>query len=125
MTGPGLPVVATRGGALPEIVVHGETGFLVDRGDPDGLSSAIATLLANPALRARMGAAGRERVKQLFTWDRCVDRLNQLHELTRSGPDHVRFGISSPLATAGRITNASSARVTLGNPPIPTKSPAP
>jgi glycosyltransferase involved in cell wall biosynthesis len=121
----GLPVVATRGGALPEIVVHGETGFLVDRGDADALSSAIATLLANPALRARMGAAGRERVKQLFTWERCVDRLNRLYELTRPGPDHVRFGISSPLTTAGRITNASSARVTLGKSPIPTNSPAP
>jgi glycosyltransferase involved in cell wall biosynthesis len=121
----GLPVVATRGGALPEIVVHGETGFLVDRGDADGLSAAIATLLANPALRARMGAAGRERVKQLFTWDRCVDQLNRLYELTRPGPDHVRFGISSPLTTAGRITNASSARVTLGKSAIPTNSPAP
>lgn len=121
----GLPVVATRGGALPEIVVHGETGFLVDRGDADGLSAAIATLLANPALRARMGAAGRERVRQLFTWERCIERLNRLYELTRMGSDHVRFGMSSPLTTGGRITNASSARVTFGKSSIPTRSPAP
>jgi glycosyltransferase involved in cell wall biosynthesis len=75
----GLPVVATRGGALPEIVVDGETGFLVDRGDAAALNSAIATLLRNPDLRARMGAAGRERVRKLFTWDRCVTRLQELY----------------------------------------------
>jgi glycosyltransferase involved in cell wall biosynthesis len=121
----GLPVVATRGGALPEIVVHGETGFLVDRGDAEGLSSAISTLLANPGLRARMGAAGRERVQQLFTWEHCVERLNRLYELARARPDHTRLGISSPLATAGRATNASSALVTCENSPIPTRSPAP
>jgi glycosyltransferase involved in cell wall biosynthesis len=78
----GLPVVATRGGALPEIVVEGETGFLVERGDVQGLRSAIARLLANPALRAKMGAAGRQRVKKLFTWDHCVDRLQQLYALS-------------------------------------------
>jgi glycosyltransferase involved in cell wall biosynthesis len=75
----GLPVVATRGGALPEVVVDGETGFLVDRGDAAGLNTAIATLLRNPDLRARMGAAGRERVRKLFTWDRCVTRLQELY----------------------------------------------
>jgi glycosyltransferase involved in cell wall biosynthesis len=75
----GLPVVATRGGALPEIVVEGETGFLVERGDPEGLGATIAKLLADPGLRARMGAAGRERVRKLFTWDRCVSRLNELY----------------------------------------------
>jgi glycosyltransferase involved in cell wall biosynthesis len=123
----GLPVVATRGGALPEIVVHGETGFLVDRGDTEGLRNAISTLLANPALRARMGAAGRERVRNLFTWEHCVLRLNQLYALAteRTGSDdQVRFGISSPVTTAGRSTNAPSALVTCGKSPIPTRSPA-
>jgi len=83
----GLPVVATRGGALPEVVVDGETGFLVDRGDPDALSAAISKLLANPLLRARMGAAGRERVRALFTWEHCVSRLNELYGLAaRTAP---------------------------------------
>lgn len=76
----GLPVVATRGGALPEVVVDGETGILVERGDAEGLAAAIGTLLANPALRARMGAAGRRRVQQLFTWDRSVARLQSLYD---------------------------------------------
>jgi len=81
----GLPVVATRGGALPEVVVDGETGILVDRGDTDGLAAAIETLLGNPDLRARMGAAGRRRVQQLFTWDRSVERLEALYGGARNG----------------------------------------
>lgn len=76
----GLPVVATRAGALPEVVVDGETGFLVERGDSEALAAAIAQLLADPALRERMGAAGRERVRRLFTWDRSVARLEELYE---------------------------------------------
>lgn len=75
----GLPVVATRGGALPEVVVEGETGFLVERGDSEGLAAAIGKLLADPNLRQRMGAAGRRRVQQLFTWDRSVARLEELY----------------------------------------------
>lgn len=79
----GLPVVATRGGALPEVVVDGETGILVERGDSEGLAAAIAKLLADPHLRQRMGAAGRKRVRQLFTWDRSVARLEELYGTAR------------------------------------------
>ena len=81
----GLPVVATRSGALPEVVLDGETGILVERGDAEGLARAIRTLLANPALRARMGAAGRRRVQQLFTWDRSVARLESLYDRALHG----------------------------------------
>jgi glycosyltransferase involved in cell wall biosynthesis len=66
----GLPVVATRSGALPEIVVDGETGLLVDRGDVDGLAQALLELLEDSGERARMGAAGRARVLDHFNWDR-------------------------------------------------------
>jgi glycosyltransferase involved in cell wall biosynthesis len=123
----GLPVVATRGGALPEIVVHGETGFLVERGDVEGLSKAISTLVVNPALRARMGAAGRARVREMFTWEHCVYRLNQLYALSteRTGSDQFLLGMSNPRTTAGRATNASSALVTCANSAMPTSSPAP
>jgi glycosyltransferase involved in cell wall biosynthesis len=81
----GLPVVATRAGALPEIVVDGETGILVERGDSEGLAAAIARLLSDGHLRERMGAAGRERVRQLFTWDRNVARLEELYESVVQG----------------------------------------
>jgi glycosyltransferase involved in cell wall biosynthesis len=76
----GLPVVATRAGALPEVVVDGETGILIERGDSDGLAAAISRLLADPHLRQRMGNAGRERVKRLFTWERSVTRLQELYD---------------------------------------------
>ena len=81
----GLPVVATRGGAFPEVVVDGETGILVERGDSEGLAAAIAKLLADPHLRQRMGAAGRKRVRQLFTWDRSVARLEELYDGVLAG----------------------------------------
>jgi glycosyltransferase involved in cell wall biosynthesis len=76
----GLPVIATKGGAASEIVVHGETGLLVERGDVSALSMAIGTLLDDPQLRLRMGNAGRDRAARLFTWDRVVSLLTRLYE---------------------------------------------
>ena len=65
----GVAVVATTGGALPEVVgTSGETGLLVTPDDPDALAGAIRQLLDDPELRARLGAAGRERVINPFTW---------------------------------------------------------
>jgi glycosyltransferase involved in cell wall biosynthesis len=65
----GVAVVATTGGALPEVVgTDGETGLLVAPDDPGALAGAIGRLLDDPALRARLGAAGRERVVSRFTW---------------------------------------------------------
>jgi glycosyltransferase involved in cell wall biosynthesis len=65
----GVAVVATTGGALPEVVgTDGETGLLVPPDDPGALAMAIARLLDDPVLRARLGAAGRERVVHRFTW---------------------------------------------------------
>jgi glycosyltransferase involved in cell wall biosynthesis len=64
-----VPVVATTGGALPEVVgVSGETGLLVEPNNPDALVEAIGRLLDDPALRERLGSAGRERVIERFTW---------------------------------------------------------
>ena len=63
----GLPVVASRVGGIPEVVVDGTTGLLVPPDDPIALSDAIARLLGDAELRARMGAAGRRRAEELFT----------------------------------------------------------
>lgn len=66
----GVPVVGTTGGAIPEVVgTSGETGLLVEPNNPDALVGAIRTLLDDEALRARLGANGRERVKARFTWE--------------------------------------------------------
>ncbi len=65
----GVPVVATTGGALPEVVGrHEETGLLVPPDDSGALASAIGRLLEDRSLRVRLGAAGRDRVVQRFTW---------------------------------------------------------
>jgi glycosyltransferase involved in cell wall biosynthesis len=65
----GLPVVASRVGGVPEQVSHGETGLLVEPGDPDELAAALRRLATNPPLRHRLGAAGRERAERAFDLD--------------------------------------------------------
>ncbi len=65
----GVPLVATTGGAIPEVVGRdGETGLLVPPGDPGALALAIGSALDDPVLRERLGIAGRNRVLKSFTW---------------------------------------------------------
>jgi glycosyltransferase involved in cell wall biosynthesis len=69
----GVPVVATTGGAVPEVVgTHEETGLLVPPGDPGALAATLARALQDPGLRARVGAAGRARALERFTWRRTA-----------------------------------------------------
>jgi glycosyltransferase involved in cell wall biosynthesis len=73
------------------VVSHGETGLLVRVGDAAQLAEAIATLLANPESRARMGAAGRRRMAQLFDEDRIATKYLSLYdELRDESRDHDR-----------------------------------
>ncbi len=62
----GLPVVGTRCGGLPDQIVDGETGLLVDQNDVDGMAAAMARLADDPDLRAAMGQAGRARAVEVF-----------------------------------------------------------
>ena len=65
----GTPLVATTGGALPEVVgLHGDTAVLVDPRDPSALAMGIGGLLDEPEFAARIGEAGRKRVLERFTW---------------------------------------------------------
>jgi glycosyltransferase involved in cell wall biosynthesis len=68
----GKPIVATRAGGIPEAVTDGETGFLVPPRDHEAMAAAIVRLLQDPALRARMGAAGLARAKTDFSAERMV-----------------------------------------------------
>lgn len=63
----GLPVVAFRAGGVPEIVIHDQTGLLVEPGDVEGLTRALRSLLAEDKLRRRMGENGRRRVTRDFS----------------------------------------------------------
>ena len=71
----GKPVVATRVGGIPELIADGVTGCLVGRGDAPAMSDAILELLADPELRERMGAAGREVVAGKFDLRKNVAQL--------------------------------------------------
>ena len=69
----GVPLVATTGGALPEVVgEHGVTGLLVPPGDPGALAMAIQSVMEDPDLAARLSEAGRRRVLERFTWQACA-----------------------------------------------------
>jgi glycosyltransferase involved in cell wall biosynthesis len=73
-------VVATDVGGFRDLVVDGETGFLVPPRDRGALRAAIDRLLADPALRRRLGAAARERVAALCSWDRVTDATLAVYE---------------------------------------------
>jgi glycosyltransferase involved in cell wall biosynthesis len=66
----GVPLVATTGGALPEVVgADGETALLVTPDDPEALATGIRRILDDDALAARLGEGGRQRVLGRFTWE--------------------------------------------------------
>jgi glycosyltransferase involved in cell wall biosynthesis len=73
----GLPCVATRTSAVPELIVAGETGLIVPPGDPDALAAALLVLARDPSLRDRLGAAGQARVVRDFPHEENLDRLKR------------------------------------------------
>jgi glycosyltransferase involved in cell wall biosynthesis len=70
----GVPVVASRIGAIPEVVLDEETGLLVEPGDPVDLASKLRLLLGDPVRRRCLGRAGTRHVQQ-YRWDRLADEL--------------------------------------------------
>ncbi|MFD2672722.1 glycosyltransferase [Marinicrinis sediminis] len=75
----GLPVVASNAGGPREIVVHGETGLLIEPNQPEILAEAISWMVQNPKPRQLMGERGRERVVQQFTMEQSVHKVNDLY----------------------------------------------
>ena len=76
------PIVASRVGGVPEIVSNDENGLLVPPGDADALADALGRLLADEALRARLGRAGRERATR-FTWPIIADEYREVYAAAR------------------------------------------
>ncbi len=74
-----LPIVANRVSAIPEIVVHGETGLLVPPGDPELLKSALLSLIDDPARARRLGRAGKVRLEARFTLAKMVDETESVY----------------------------------------------
>jgi phosphatidylinositol alpha-1,6-mannosyltransferase len=83
----GIPVVGGRAGGIPDAVRDGETGLLVDSTDLGAVLAAVRSLLADPALRMRLGQAGRRAVESHYNWERVT------REVRRLGQD---FGVRGP-----------------------------
>jgi glycosyltransferase involved in cell wall biosynthesis len=113
----GVPLVATTGGALPEVVgPDGGAGLLVAPGDPAALATAIGRLLVDPALRARVGEAGRRRVLERFTWRHCAEAtVERYRDLLLRAPRTVgRCEPSGSSATPSPTGRTARSPITTG-----------
>jgi glycosyltransferase involved in cell wall biosynthesis len=77
----GIPLVATTGGALPEVV--GNAGVLAEPGDAHALATAIASVLDSESLASDLGRLGRERVLERFTWRQAALRMEEVYTAAR------------------------------------------
>jgi glycosyltransferase involved in cell wall biosynthesis len=75
----GLPVIATNIGGSPDQVSEGITGFLVPPGDPEALAEKLELLIRDPGLRARLGAAGPERIAKHFSVEGMVEAIQRIY----------------------------------------------
>jgi colanic acid/amylovoran biosynthesis glycosyltransferase len=78
--GSGVPVVAFAVGGLPEVVEHGQTGFLSAQKDMESLARHFSLLLENPALRAEIGLKARERAERFFDIKKRAAELEHLYD---------------------------------------------
>jgi len=91
----GVPVVSTDVGSVRDVVAEGESGFIVPPGHEAALADAIARLLADAAMRERMGRAGRERAVRFFAREGMIRAYERLFEEVGSGDR------ASPAGTGG------------------------
>ena len=76
----GLPVVSTTVGSIPDVVIDGETGFVVPPRDALALADRIARLLDDDELRSRMGVQGRSMVERCYSLERMLDRMEGVYD---------------------------------------------
>jgi glycosyltransferase involved in cell wall biosynthesis len=76
----GIPVVSTTVGSIPDVVIQGETGFVVPPRDADALAERIAALLDDEALRVRMGDQGRALVQREYSLEHMLDRMEHVYQ---------------------------------------------
>ncbi len=84
----GLPVVSTTVGSIPDVVIEGETGFVVPPRDAGALADRMARMLDDKALRARMGANGRALVERSYSIEKMLDRMEAVYR-SLSDPDRT------------------------------------
>ncbi|PWB75289.1 hypothetical protein C3F09_02710 [candidate division GN15 bacterium] len=76
----GRPIIASRVGGVPEVILNGRTGLLVPPDDVDALATAITTLAADAAMRQTMGQAAFEYVRDNYSWNKSLDQMTTLYE---------------------------------------------
>ncbi|HWJ30791.1 MAG TPA: glycosyltransferase [Gaiellaceae bacterium] len=86
----GLAAVATRHGGIGEVVVDGETGFLVEEHDVDAMAARMATLADDPVLAGRLGRAARSRIETFFSLDASIERLWRIVQAAAHGRREAR-----------------------------------
>jgi L-malate glycosyltransferase len=79
----GIPVVASRVGGLPEVVLDGTTGFLIPPGDPSSLTEALSILIESPDLREQFGQQGHAFVREHYSWTESVNLMEQVYDRYR------------------------------------------
>jgi glycosyltransferase involved in cell wall biosynthesis len=84
----GCPSVATAVGGVPEVVESGVSGLLVAPGDPDALARGLESLIADPALRSRLGKAARQRAAEMFSAGTIVSTYERLYHRVCSAAGH-------------------------------------
>jgi sugar transferase (PEP-CTERM/EpsH1 system associated) len=76
----GLPVVATKVGGIPELVIDGVTGSLVAPSDPVAFAEALAPYLTDPTLQKRHGMAGRERIEKIYSIEAMLGSYTNMYD---------------------------------------------
>jgi spore coat protein SA len=104
----GVPVVATRGGAFPELVEDGKSGLLVERASATDLARGLRRLLADGKLRRDMGRAARQRAVNVFSWDQAaktaLSYYRSVHgELGRARASSAAHGRAQPEASVRHV----------------------
>jgi len=74
----GLPVISTRHAGIPDVIIHGETGFLVEEHDVDGMAENMIKLMENTEIAKELGAKGKINIKENFNMDRHIKLLDEL-----------------------------------------------
>ena len=75
-----IPVIASKVGGLPEVVVDGKTGYLVPPGDASAIASKIIKLIEEPSLRQQLGKEGRRFVLENYEWNSCAKKMEEIYE---------------------------------------------
>ena len=110
----GKPVVGGRSGGIPDAVIDGETGLLVDPIDPADIAEAVTRLLTEPDLAARLGRGGRRRAIEDLSWPEYTERFRRVLSEAAAGDRPARRPLSESHG-ADRRRGAQPARPRRGD----------